>query len=200
MGVLDEGQTGLIPGIAQHPGGTGASREWGGGQVDDFDAFVRATGPSLARLATLLSGNPHTAEDLVQSSLLQAHRSWNRVRAVEHPEAYVRQILVREYLTWRRRKSTGEMVTDPDAVSARDRRRGPDPASEVTEADAMWRRLQQLPRKQRAVLVMRYYLDLPDHEIAALLQSSTSTVRSHISRGLQTLRVQSTAMPEDSPR
>lgn len=168
--------------------------------MDDFDGFVRATGPSLARFATLLSGDRHTAEDLVQSSLLQTHRAWSRVRAVEHPEAYVRQILLREYLTWRRRKSTSEIVTDPEAVSLRDRRLGADPASEVTEADAMWRRLQQLPRKQRAALVMRYYLDLSDQEIADLFQSSTSTVRSHISRGLQTLRIKSTAMPKESPQ
>ena len=83
--------------------------------MDEFDGFVRAVAPSLAKFAYLLCGDRHTAEDLVQSSLLKAHRSWNRVQAASNREAYVRQITLREFLSWRRRHLLGTH-TRPDTT------------------------------------------------------------------------------------
>ena len=157
--------------------------------MEDFDSFVRANAPSLARFAYLLCGSSHTAEDLVQSTLLKVHQSWERVSSASSPVAYARRITVREYLSWRRRRSTSELVTDTDALPTHLSPAIDDPAHLVAETDAMWRNLQGLPRKQRTALVMRYYLDLPDREIAVLMGCSEATVRSHVSQGLRRLRL-----------
>lgn len=168
--------------------------------MDDFESFARAIAPSLARFAYLLCADRHMAEDLVQSSLLKTYRSWERVQAANNREAYVRQITMREYLSWRRLRSSGEMATEPGEVSERQSQIVADPSDRVVEADAMWTSLHGLPKKQRSTLVMRYYLDLPDKEIAELLGCSASTVRSHISRGLKTLRRNTSTRREEAPR
>lgn len=168
--------------------------------MDEFDGFVRAIAPSLAKFAYLLCGDRHTAEDLVQSALLKAHRSWSRVQAVNNREAYVRRIILREFLSWRRLKSSGEMATEPAELSLREAQMVADPSDQVVEADAMWATLLRLPKKQRSALVLRYYLDLPDQEIAEMLGCSATTVRSHISRGLQALRQHSNTRREEAPR
>lgn len=156
--------------------------------MDDFEAFVHANAPALAGVAYLLCGHQQTAEDLVQATLAKVHRSWERVQTADRPDAYVRQILVREYLSWRRRRSTTELPTDTHLLLDQRRDQRAPAVDRVSETDAMWRLLHQLPRQQKAALVMRFYLDLPDPEIATHLGCAPATVRSHISRGLQTLR------------
>lgn len=153
----------------------------------DFDAFVRAHGSEFARLAFLLSGDRGHSEDLVQSSLLKAHKAWSRIGQMENPVAYVRTVVTREFLSWRRRRYTREVVTD----TARLLPFGPfddDPAETVIRRDATWRHLATLTRRQRSVLVLRYYADLTDDEIAEILRCSRATVRSHATRGLRALR------------
>ena len=164
--------------------------------MDDFDVFVRAHGPSLAGVAYLLCGHTQTAEDLVQNALAKAHKSWDRVSSADHPEAYVRKILVREYLGWRRLKNTSEVPTDTPHLLHGHASDGNTAIDRVGETDAMWQLLAHLPRQQRAALVMRYYLDLPDDEIAPHLGCSAATVRSHLSRGLKTLRSITPATPD----
>lgn len=153
-----------------------------------FEEFAETRGPSLTRLAFLLCGDPHLADDLTQTTLAKVYRKWSRVSALEFPEAYTRRVMVREYASWRRRRAASEVVVaspgDFDVNVARD-----DHADLVAEVDAVWRLLGTLPPKQRAVLVLRYYLDQDDHQIADALGCSTSTVRSNAARALQTLRV-----------
>jgi RNA polymerase sigma-70 factor (sigma-E family) len=135
----------------------------------EFEPYVAGqTGP-LLRLAYVLSGDAHTAEDLVQEALLRCHRRWGRVSRMANPDAYVRRAIVNQHLSWRRRRSSSELSVAPELLSA-------EPASDSQDAlaarDLMRRALRQLPRSQRAVLVLRYYEGLAD-----LLGCSTGNVR-----------------------
>lgn len=148
-----------------------------------FDEFVTRHGPELLRLAYMLSGDRGRAEDLVQGSLVKAYRRWDSVSAADRPIAYLRTMVVREHLSWRRRRSNHEVPsTVPDIGSVSDS------TTAVVETDAMWRVLAILPRRQRAVLVLRYYEDLSDASIAETLGCALGTVRSNASRGLATMR------------
>jgi RNA polymerase sigma-70 factor (sigma-E family) len=152
---------------------------------DDFEEFVRTQGSRLRRLAFVLCRDVHRAEDLTQSALAKAYRRWARIGTMENPFAYVSRILVRESISWRRRASAHEVV-DGDLAHSGDS--SPDHADAVVGTDAMWQLLGQLPPKQRAVLVLRYYLDMPDEQIADALRCSTSTDRSNAARALASLR------------
>jgi RNA polymerase sigma-70 factor (sigma-E family) len=148
-----------------------------------FEEFVAARGPALLRFAYVLTADAHLAEDVVQGALVKALRHWRRVERSSSPEAYVRRIVVTTFADHWRRSSSSEIVADlPDG------RTSPDPADRIGSADEMWRALTLLAPRQRAVLVLRYYLDLGDDEIARQLGISTVTVRSQASRGLATLR------------
>jgi RNA polymerase sigma-70 factor (sigma-E family) len=162
----------------------------------EFEEYVAVRGPALLRFAFLLSRDAHTAEDLVQSALADAYRHWRKVERADHPDAYVKRIVLNRYLGWRRRLWSGETPTaaPPDA------RTFPDPADEVVARDAMRRMLDGLPPRTRAVLVLRYYEDLDDHAIADLLGIAPSTVRSTAARALSALRAPHTVTAPDSPR
>ena len=147
-----------------------------------FEKFVAAQGPSLLRYAYLLTQDRGYAEDLVQGALVKTHRKWHTVTLAERPEAYVRRIVLNEYLSWRRRRSSHEAVGPPPERSV------PDSTERVADQDFMWRALATLPAKQRAVLVLRYYEDMTDSDIAAALDCQPSTVRSQAARALETLR------------
>jgi RNA polymerase sigma-70 factor (sigma-E family) len=151
---------------------------------DTFDEFVVGRGPALLRFAHLLCGNAHLAEDLVQEVLARMHRKWPRIERLEAPEAYVRRAVVREFLSWRRRRASREAVL----AQVPDRADGYDTAQAYAVRDEMWTLLARLPRAQRAVLVLRFYDDLTDDEIAQTLGCSPSTVRAHASRALAKLR------------
>ncbi|GIJ48606.1 RNA polymerase subunit sigma-24 [Virgisporangium aliadipatigenens] len=151
---------------------------------DGFDEFVLARGQALLRFAHVLCGDAHLAEDLVQEVLARAHRKWERIEVMDAPEAYVRKAIVREFLSWRRRRSSTERVL----ADLPDRAGAPDPAGAVAARDEMWALLGVLPRSQRAVLVLRYYNDMSDEEIASTLGCAHATVRAHASRALTRLR------------
>jgi RNA polymerase sigma-70 factor (sigma-E family) len=137
---------------------------------------------ALVRLCGLLTGDDTTAEDIVQDVFIRA-----RDRIGDLPEQDVYRYLRRGTINaWRNvlrhqrvERAAGTQVEDV---------RGPDPAIDVTEHDAMWRRIVMLPPKQRAVIVLRFYEDLPDREIAHLLGCTQVTVRSQVKRGLAKLR------------
>jgi RNA polymerase sigma-70 factor (sigma-E family) len=136
--------------------------------------------PALLRRAVLLVGDRGHAEDLVQVSLTSAYAHWRRVR---EPDAYVRTVMARKAIGWRARRWRGELPTDPmpDAASvgvADD----PDLGRVVRQA------LLSLPPAQRAVVVLRYFDDCSEAEIAAALRCSTGTVKSRASRALAALR------------
>lgn len=151
----------------------------------EFGDVVAEHGRALVRVAYLLCHDTGRAEDLAQEALMKAHARWQRHGAPEHPGAYLRRIVVTEYLGWRRRRAASEWVgIDADDVPA-------DPADAVAAVDARdlaWRLMASLPAKQRAVLVLRYYEGLPDREIATLVGVGEATVRSLASRAFAALR------------
>jgi RNA polymerase sigma-70 factor (sigma-E family) len=153
--------------------------------VTGFDEFVNTRGPALLRFAYLLTGNAHQAEDLVQEALARSHPRWTKVEQYDVPEAYVRKAVLRLYLSWRRRRSSTEVVVatmhDGMAVTM-------DESDRIAVREQLWQMLVKLPRMQRAVLVLRYFEDRDDDDIAGLLGCARATVRVHAARGLQRLR------------
>ena len=150
----------------------------------DFEDYVATRGRALERYAFVLSGDAHTAQDLVQTALLKAYRRWRSVTRADHPDAYVRRIVTTSYLDWRRRRgSAEEPVGDlPEGPG------GHDPADGVVRRDELRRALATLTPHQRAVLVLRHYEGYDDAAIAAVLDCGEGTVRSHASRGADRLR------------
>ena len=150
----------------------------------DFTAYLEARQPRLLRIAYLLTGDAHQAEDLLQTSLAKLYLAWGNVRDREHVDAYVRRIMVNENNSlWRRAWRRREVPTDqvPDVVPVHDRHDDGDGA-------AVWAVVQTLPRKARAVVVLRYYEQLSEAETAEQLGISVGTVKSQCSRALATLR------------
>jgi RNA polymerase sigma-70 factor (sigma-E family) len=149
-----------------------------------FDEFVTTRGPSLVRLARLLSGDRHRAEDLVQDVLARAYVHWRRISATDRPDVYVRQMLVNANRSWWRLRRNHEMPYDD---STREVSVGSG-ESMVVERDRLWQMVLTLPHRQRAVLVLRYYEDLDDGAIAEILDCALPTVRTHAMRALAKLR------------
>ncbi|MGY0004674.1 SigE family RNA polymerase sigma factor [Micromonospora sp. I033] len=149
----------------------------------EFDDYVRTRGAVLVRLARLLTGDRHRGEDLAQEVLARAFVRWDHISA-GNPEAYLRRMLVNAAITrWRRLSSREIVVGDTGDHASR-----VDLESDVVERDVLWRCVRQLPVKQRAAVVLRYYEDLDDVSIAELLDCSTVTVRTQVKRALATLR------------
>jgi RNA polymerase sigma-70 factor (sigma-E family) len=148
-----------------------------------FAAYVRDRGEHHLRVAVLLTGDWHAAQDLVQESLVKLYRAWPKLRLDGDPDAYLRRIMVNTHRSWwrarwRRETPAGEL---PDTVIA-DFADGQAFAAPVRQA------LQALPQRQRAAVVLRYCADLPEAEVADLLGCSVGTVKTHTHRGLRALR------------
>jgi RNA polymerase sigma-70 factor (sigma-E family) len=152
-----------------------------------FEDFATARLPALLRYGVLLTRDPEQARDLVQDVLARVIPRWKRIGAVDEPYAYVRAMITNEYLSWLRRRKLRTVPLNDEALDVP----AAEPADRIERAD-LWRRLAVLPRKQRAVVVLRYYEGLTDGEIADVLGCRASTVRSHASRALATLRVRLT--------
>jgi RNA polymerase sigma factor (sigma-70 family) len=135
--------------------------------------LYRSDYPGLVRLAVLVGADRSVAEELVQDAFVAAHRTWDGVR---DPLPYLRRAVVNRCHSWGRRQ-----------VLERDRRPAPAPDASLG-ADELWDALATLPHRQRTAIVARYYLDLPDPEIADLLGCRPATVRTAIHRGLAALR------------
>ena len=149
----------------------------------------------LVRLAFGLTGDRWLAEDLAQTALVSAYASWWRVRRADDPDAYVRRILINASNSRFRRRRPSEqpqaMSEFPGTV--------PDHASVVGDRSALVAALAELPPRQRAVIVLRFWEDLSDAQTAAILGCSASTVRSQVSRALAKLRC-SSSLAEEQPR
>src|SRR5262245_43029355 len=154
-----------------------------------FDEFVAVRSPRLLRTAFLLTSDWALAEDLLQTALAKAWFVWRRVDG--GPEPYVRKILVNTYASWWRRRWQSERPTEtlPERASV-------DQHGGVEARDEVWRALGRLPRRQRAVLVLRYFEDLSEVEIAEVLGCSVGTVKSQASRALAKLRLDETLLQE----
>ncbi|MDH2412669.1 SigE family RNA polymerase sigma factor [Nocardioides sp. CER19] len=148
----------------------------------EFDAFVAARSSTLLRTAYLLTRDHALAEDLLQTALTKAWFAWSRIETA--PEAYVRKVLVNTYATWWRRRWNGERASsdlpDPGIASSAD-------ASDASHD--LWQAMERLPRRQRAVVVLRYFEDLSESETAAVLGCAVGTVKSQASKALAKLRI-----------
>ena len=150
----------------------------------EFTEWVAARQPALRRTAYLLcAGDGHAADDLAQATLAKLYVAWGRLRDRHDIDAYARRVMINEHRSlWRRASRRHEVVAEqlPER---------PAPAQEYDgERDEVWALVQTLPRKQRAVIVLRYYEDLSEAQIADALGISTGTVKSQASRALAKLR------------
>ncbi|QJW38188.1 SigE family RNA polymerase sigma factor [Cellulosimicrobium protaetiae] len=153
------------------------------GHAEEFVAFVETAKDPLHRLAYLLSGNHHRAEELVQQTFERTWRSWRRARRGD-PLAYARTILANLRVdTWRRTRH--EVLTGIDHDG---RRHAPDATGRVHDRDAVVRALLTLPLRQRRVVVLRHLLDLSEAEVSHELGIPVGTVKSTASRALARLR------------
>jgi RNA polymerase sigma-70 factor (sigma-E family) len=150
---------------------------------DGFRAFVQHQWGPLTRTAYLLTGDRNIAEDLVQTALEKTHRKWRKVAELDSPAAYVYRTMVNTAISWRRRRSSGETPEMPADSAGRE-----DPYERVDQRQQIVAALRQLPPKMRAVLVLRYFEDRTEADIAEVMGCSVGTVKSQASRGLQRLR------------
>lgn len=155
----------------------------GGG--DDFESFVAGVQSRLQRTAWLLTGNWQEAEDLVQTSLAKAWRHWDRVATADNPEAYTRRTLMNSFLSARRRRWRAEQpdaTVQPPPVG--------DPADLVALRTSILAALAQLSARQRAAVVLRFFDDLPEAQVADVMGCRLGTVKSTTAKALERLRVQ----------
>jgi len=159
-------------------------------QAPSFEEFVAARSAALLRTAYLLTRDRTLAEDLLQTALTKAYLAWGRVEG--NPEPYVRRILINTYASWWRRKWNGEQPTDelPEHGLSDER---------VGESGDLWDALGRLPRRMRAVVVLRYFEDLTEAETATLLGISAGTVKSQASKALAKLRIDPSLAEQTEP-
>jgi RNA polymerase sigma-70 factor (sigma-E family) len=157
-----------------------------------FEQFAATRLDAVVRFATVLTNDRGLAEDVVQEVLIRAHQRWAQIESLDQPEAYVRRMIVNEFYSWRRKwaRITPRSTDELTQLDGRTGRVEPDPAATIAERRTLLAEVAKLPRKQRAVLVLRYYEGLPDAEIAATLGCSETTVRGYAFRALKSLRVE----------
>ncbi|WP_312033770.1 SigE family RNA polymerase sigma factor [Actinoplanes sp. TBRC 11911] len=151
---------------------------------DEFDTFVRARTHALLRSAYLLTGDQQLAEDLVQSALTRTHQSWKRLAHSGNAEAYARRTMYHLQVSWWRRRRVAEVL--PERMPDRPGRE--DHAGEVSLRLALREALARLTARQRAVLVLRFFEDCTEREVADMLGVSIGTVKSQTAKALARLR------------
>ena len=164
---------------------------------DRFTAFVAANSATLFRTAYLMTGDYHRAEDLLQTTLVRIYQRWPRVEVMDRPVAYARKVLVNQSMSWWRRRSSHE-----SPVLVRDERSWDGHVDHVAEHQRVWAAVLSLPPRQRAVMVLKYYEDLSEAEIAAALDMAPGTVKSHghaAARRLAVLLAEPSALHSPTP-
>jgi RNA polymerase sigma-70 factor (sigma-E family) len=148
------------------------------------ESHVGENDAALLRMGTMLTGNRADAEDLVQAALAKTYLAWDKINDRTALDAYVRRAMVNTHISWWRRRRVEEFPTDdlPDQVVA-DHARDSDMAEVVRAA------LDRLPQRMRAAVMLRYFEDMTEPEIAATLGISLGTVKSTVSRGVARLRI-----------
>ncbi len=155
-----------------------------------YEEFARSRLQALLRYAVMLTGDAHTAQDLVQETMIRVQLKWRRVVKADQPERYVQRMLTNVYIDLRRGSWMRRVTLLAEPAEPRQYPSTADHAERTAARDEMWLLLARLPRRQRAALVLRFYEGLPDSEIAEVLGCAAGTVRAHISRALATLRAQ----------
>jgi len=148
----------------------------------EYVEYVRGRLPRLYRTAYLLCGDAHQADDIVQATLTALYTHWKRASAADNLDGYVHRILVRRYLDERRRRWSKVLLGDavPDLPAQSDHG--------FEDRDALMTALRELPKGQRAVIVLRFLSDLSVEATAEALGCSEGNVKSQCSRGLAALR------------
>ncbi len=168
------------------------------GAHEEFRGFVLDESAALLRAAWMLTGERTMAEDLLQTALAKTWPRWSRISREGTPAAYVRTVMVRTFASWSGRRWRGELPSAQVPETAAD-----DAAfTAADERDRLLRALAELPRRQRAVVVLRYYLDLSEQQAADALGCSVGTVKTQAARGLARLRAAATEShaTESEPR
>jgi RNA polymerase sigma-70 factor (sigma-E family) len=149
-----------------------------------FEAMLDRHSRALLRTAYLLTGDRHLAEDLLQSALAKTWTRWSTIRDPDRADAYVRTVMVNLSISWWRRRWRGELPTRqvPEVAAAGDDYAGVDSRDEIGRA------LAALTARQRAIVVLRFYDDLSESDVAAAVGCSVGTVKSTASRALATMR------------
>jgi RNA polymerase sigma-70 factor (sigma-E family) len=157
-----------------------------------FRDYVLARGTALLRIAVMLTGNRADAEDLVQAALVNTYLAWHKINDRAALDAYVRRAMINTHISWWRRRKLEEFPTDelPDQAVA-------DPARDSDLAEVVRHALDRLPQRMRAAVMLRYFEDMTEPEIAALLGVSLGTVKSTVSRAVARLRIDA-ELGEDS--
>ena len=167
--------------------------------VDDpvFRDYVRSRSRALLRTAYLLTGNVADAEDLVQSALTKTYVAWDRIQDRSALDGYVRRAIVNTHISWWRRRRVEEYPTDeiPDQAVI------DHPESSDIE-ESLRRAIDRLPQRMRAAVMLRFYDDMTEAEVAEVLGVSLGTVKSTVSRAVAKLRIDTELQPElaDPPR
>jgi RNA polymerase sigma-70 factor (sigma-E family) len=149
----------------------------------DFRDYVRSRGSALLRSAYLLTGNMADAEDLVQSALAKTYQAWDRIEDRAALDGYVRRAMVNTHISWWRQRKVDEFPTDeiPDQPVA-------DRSGDSELHDTLQRAIDKLPQRMRAAVVLRYYEDMTEAQVADVLGVSQGTVKSTVSRAVAKLR------------
>ncbi len=161
----------------------------------DFHEFVTTRGRSLLHSAYVLTGNLADAEDLVQSALAKTYQAWDRIEDRKALDGYVRRAMVNTHISWWRRRKVDEYPTDdiPDQPVS-------DASVSSEQHDALKRAIGRLPHRMRAAVVLRYFEDMSEAEVANVLGVSQGTVKSTVSRAVAKLRTDADLLSELSPR
>jgi len=154
------------------------------GNGDPFRDYVTSRSGALLRMAFLLTRNRADAEDLVQAALAKTYQAWDRIEDHGAVDGYVRRAIVNTHISWWRRRRVEEYPTDdiPDLPAA-------DHAGDSEMQDTLRRAIDRLPERMRAAVLLRYYEDMSEAEIAAVLGVSLGTVKSTVSRAVAKLRI-----------
>lgn len=161
-----------------------------------FEEYVAARWSSLGRLALLLTASEHAAQELVQETLEKVYLAWPRIVDMDAPDAYVRRIMVNSLATHHRRAHRRREVT---VAEPPDQARPPTHEAAVEDHDLLWPLVCALPTRQRAVVVLRYYEDLSEREIAEALGCSAGTVKSTAHDAMAALRRALAVLPTPLP-
>jgi RNA polymerase sigma-70 factor (sigma-E family) len=151
-----------------------------------FEEFVSARLGALVRYATVVTWDPHLAEDITQNVLVRAQARWHRIGGLDEPELYVKRMVVNEFLSWRRRRAAQSIPLAGQALAGL-MTPAPDPTVQRDDRDAMLQLIATLSPRQRAVIALRFYEDLSVEQIAEILGCRTVTVRTHLARALASL-------------
>jgi RNA polymerase sigma-70 factor (sigma-E family) len=148
---------------------------------DTFDMFVRARLPALLRFAHAVTGDPHTAADLVQDALERTGVRWSKLDRLGDPEAYVRRAIINGRASrWRKHRRETLVAVFPEKPTT--------VTEDGLDRDELWRLVRALPPRQRAIIVLRYYEDMSEAQIAATLGCSPGTVKSQANKAISKLR------------